>query len=158
MFFRKYIFLKLHSYSKFSCLFLKLIKLSLLFSCVTTWTFGKINHFRHQLMVWGRSLLMPLLASGQVTNWMGIFVLHCISVCVYCISACLCISVCGHACIRIVCSGCCCIASPSSLRSALLCASPAPVSSLLIAASFSGIYYKSTLQTFFLPKNFNFTP
>ena len=86
----------------------------------------------------------------------GIFVLHCISVCVY-VSTYLCVSVCACACIRIIHKECCRTAFLSCLRSTLLCASSAQVSFLLIASSFSGIYYKRTLQTFFFPhKNFNF--
>lgn len=76
---------------------------------------------------------------------MGIFVFHCKSVCV---STCRCTSVCVCAHICMLYTGCRCITFPSCLRGTLLCACSPQVSFLLIASSFSGIYYKSTLHTF----------
>lgn len=76
---------------------------------------------------------------------MGIFVFRCKSVCV---STCWCTSLCVCAHICILYTGYCCIAFPSCLRGTLLCACSPQVSFLLIASSFSVIYYKSTLHTF----------
>lgn len=85
------------------------------------------------------------LGTSYSPRGMGIFVFHCKSVCV---STCRCTSVCVCAHIRIIYTGCRCIAFISCLRGTLLCACSPQVSFLLIASLFSGIYYKSTLHTF----------